>query len=875
VSAEEGRALRHDAALVALLALLPLLAYAPALAEGRLLGPGDGAALHYPLRAEAWAAWRRGELPSWNGAIFSGSPLLSSYRPGALYPPMLVLAALPPFVAFQTLVLGSLSAAGVLVFAYLRQLGAGRASAYVGGMCFSLGPYLVGHLADTATLVAAPLLPLLLIAAESHVRGRSVLLLAASLALLLLAGSPEAARAGAALLAGRLLIAHLFPGRSRPPARRSTAVALVSGLLLASPQLLPTLLAAGEAGRGAAGLAPSGETPLPGLTGLLLRYVSHSPAAGLALAAFPLALSEVPVRVLGAALVLCLGMQYGRGPLSAPGAAALVFDLALAILGGLSLSAQWAARREATGRRLRIYFLFACLAGAAALSVSAATLGPLPQTLAGAVGNLAMALTLYFALAGSPSPNLAHLWLLPLTISFLLQPHGREVWREAPRRAEIFPGTSTRQALDSVLMPRRDHRILTLVRRWPRDEALDLAFANLGAPGGRRTANGYDPLAPVRNREAFEGMGVGGALPGAFFRTEPGRLAMLGVSFVQAPSSALVTAPDAAGLGDTLDVAFDAGETRYFPLPITPATELRLATLMADAVGVADESPVAEIRVHLASGRELPLSLVAGRDTAEWAYDRPDVRSVVAHRLAPVLESWSESGFLAHRYVATLTLPGRYLVDGVGVTRLGGPGRLVLSRLAVLDATTGRGAPASLVSGYLSAARHLRETANTVGVRLFDLPLSPGLAFVVGRLRPLRDDAAVLKVLASPASAGLDPRREAVAVASEAREWKLPEGSRPSHAELVRAQGGHIEVRAEGPGLLVVAEGFDRGWRAEVDGQRAPLLRVNHIAMGVGIGPGVHRVTLRHLPRGFAAGVGLLGVGAFLAGLESLRRRSV
>ena len=65
-----------EAAVMALLALLPVLAYAPALREGRLLGPGDGAALHYPLRAEAWAAYRRGELPSWTGAIFSGAPLL-------------------------------------------------------------------------------------------------------------------------------------------------------------------------------------------------------------------------------------------------------------------------------------------------------------------------------------------------------------------------------------------------------------------------------------------------------------------------------------------------------------------------------------------------------------------------------------------------------------------------------------------------------------------------------------------------------------------------------------------------------------------------------------------------------------------------------
>ena len=99
------------------------------------------------------------------------------------------------------------------------------------------------------------------------------------------------------------------------------------------------------------------------------------------------------------------------------------------MLAGLSLSAQWRARQEPQGRRLRAYFLVASLASAAALSVAAAALGPLPETLAGAVGVLALSLILYFSLAASPtSAARAAVWLLPLTVSFLLQPHGRGAW---------------------------------------------------------------------------------------------------------------------------------------------------------------------------------------------------------------------------------------------------------------------------------------------------------------------------------------------------------------------------------------------------------------------------------------------------------------
>ena len=146
----------RELALLALLALLPVLALAPGWWEGRLLGSGDGAALHYPLRALVWESWRRGELPAWNPAIFSGAPLLASYLPGALYPLMPALALLPSsFAAFQALVLVSLSAAAATTFLYLRRLGADLPGAYLAGLCFALGPYLVGHLDDTPTLVAA------------------------------------------------------------------------------------------------------------------------------------------------------------------------------------------------------------------------------------------------------------------------------------------------------------------------------------------------------------------------------------------------------------------------------------------------------------------------------------------------------------------------------------------------------------------------------------------------------------------------------------------------------------------------------------------------------------------------------------------------
>jgi hypothetical protein len=850
----------REALVLGLLGALPLAAFAPALRQGRLLGPGEATAFHYPQRLAAWESWP--EPPSWNPSIFGGTVLLASYPVGALYPPTLAAALLEPFLAFNVLVLVSLALAGVLTFLYLRALGAGTLGSFVAGLSFSLGPYLVDHLEDTATIVASPTLPLLLWAAEAHLRRSSLAkaaLLAGALALLLLAGSREALGAGGILLGLRLLLGHSSAASRARPSFLLTGGALLSGVLLAAPQLLPTLLALPAAGKGSLGLGASHRVVLPGLTGRILRYVSHTPAPALALSTLPLALESAPVRIFQAALALVLGLQWGRGPLAAPGALSMAFDFCLAVLAGLSLSAQWKRRLEKGGRRLRAYFLFAAIASAGALSVSAAALGPLPEELAPAVGILALSLILYFSLGASPEPVRAGVFLLPLTVSFLLQPGAREVWDTAPTRNDLVQGTPTAQSIGKAMGPRAGRRALALVRSWPRLEAADLAYGNLSLPMGRRSANGYDPMVPARTRRGLGGMSSAGLLPGAFFRTDPTRLDLLGILWVEVPTTALTTRADTSGLGDTLDITLAPARPRFFPLPITPATEVRIASHLSGAIDVGDDQPIARVRVRLASGRDLELLVRAGRDTSEWAYDRPDVRPVVRHQKARVLESISDSkgGFEGHRYLGILPLRGRYLVEGLEVERLPGPGEFTLSRLGLMDLRTGSTAPLSLAAGYVSDEAHFREAFATPSVRLFELPQSLGPARVTETLRVLESDEAVLHAVDFPELSGFDPRREALATARDARGFALPPGGVASRAEVTRNRGGRVAVEAAGPGLLVLAESFDPGWSARVDSQEAPILRVNHVQMGVALPPGSHFVEFRHHARGLRMGMGL------------------
>ena len=250
----------------------------------------------------------------------------------------------------------------------------------------------------------------------------------------------------------------------------------------------------------------------------------------------------------------------------------------------------------------------------------------------------------------------------------------------------------------------------------------------------------------------------------------------------------------------------------------------------------------------------------------------------MAHRRAPILESRPERGFLGHRYLARLPLPGRYLVDGFSIERLPGPGQLTLGQLGLVDGVSGQTTPVSLASGYLSDRGRFREVAATPAVWLFELPHSLGHAWVAPRLRLMADDGAVLAALAAPGRSGIVPGREALAVAAEAAGVTLLLGGHPSPARVVKAAGNRIDVRAAGPGLLVVAESWDPGWSARVDGQDSDLLRVNHAQIGLPLPEGTHRVSLSYRPRSFATGVLIMvaGVGMLAVGLtrESRRRAS-
>jgi hypothetical protein len=127
-------------------------------------------------------------------------------------------------------------------------------------------------------------------------------------------------------------------------------------------------------------------------------------------------------------------------------------------------------------------------------------------------------------------------------------------------------------------------------------------------------------------------------------------------------------------------------------------------------------------------------------------------------------------------------------------------------------------------------------------------------AWFVGEARALSDGRAVLDGLQQP---DFDPGQAALLEARDAE--GLPESFSAGEVQNLALDPRRIEARVSvtgpQPGLLVFSEIFYApGWRLAVDGQEAPLHRVDHVLRAALVPPGEHVVRLEAVSRARAAG---------------------
>jgi hypothetical protein len=157
----------------------------------------------------------------------------------------------------------------------------------------------------------------------------------------------------------------------------------------------------------------------------------------------------------------------------------------------------------------------------------------------------------------------------------------------------------------------------------------------------------------------------------------------------------------------------------------------------------------------------------------------------------------------------------------------------------------------------------------TSPVRLLRVGEPLPLAYVVEGVRP----AAFPETLIAMGDPRFDARREAAVPPGEP-ESDAREGFR-GEVRIVEQRADTLVLEAElnRAGLLVVLEAYDPGWRAELDGASAPIVRANGLFRGVRLGPGRHLVRMVYRPLSATLGAGLSALSLLAVVGLSLRER--
>ncbi len=347
---------------------------------------------------------------------------------------------------------------------------------------------------------------------------------------------------------------------------------------------------------------------------------------------------------------------------------------------------------------------------------------------------------------------------------------------------------------------------------------------------------------------------------------EPGRGPVYdGISFSQTP----------------LHLTFSPGEQAEMNLGAVAATELAIISLLGRATHLPDGTPVLCIRLHARDGRVIERQMQAGRDTAEWAYDRDDVRSAVKHQRARVVESWPVDSYQGHRYLARLSFE-RTEIERIEFAYLREDADLQIVRATLYDAATETSTP---LDDVLLPAERWRKLASFGQIEIYEnLKLRPR-AWFVRRLevKPSVEVRRIIKEGKLQDKVPFDPAEVALLEREDfgQRAVTLPPVGERAGAEVkithYEPQRIGLQTHNPQPGFLVLSEVYYPGWEARLDGQKTTIYRTNYALRGIAVPPGEHRIEfIFHAPT-FRAGAVYAALGAALlvvGALVSLKRAS-
>ena len=382
--------------------------------------------------------------------------------------------------------------------------------------------------------------------------------------------------------------------------------------------------------------------------------------------------------------------------------------------------------------------------------------------------------------------------------------------------------------------------------------------ANVSAVAGLHNVAGYEPLLLERYSRALGGVGTDSVLRFSAPTPDPSLLSdrshvldILNTSFVVSYSN-LAVIPE-SGIADgnifaDMRIPSEVKPQTRSTLTTAPieSDSLLLVTSLANSVTTPQGTTVAQVRIHTTQG-VIEREVRAGVDTAEWAHDRPDVRAIIKHDLAPIFDSHQIDGgqsFAAYRYKTLLKFGKPARVTEVEITNVTQSVPLGIYSAGLVNSQTGIAeALGSRPSDNWQPVYEQQETLILRNSRV--LPR----AWLVAEAEAVDGEGALQRIRGESATE-FDPRRTALLEVRPDELPQLPGGviTTNSSARITRYEPNRLQIETSAPTatVLVVSEIFYPGWVASIDGQPVPIVAADYLLRGIALSAGEHRVEMHY-----------------------------
>ena len=298
---------------------------------------------------------------------------------------------------------------------------------------------------------------------------------------------------------------------------------------------------------------------------------------------------------------------------------------------------------------------------------------------------------------------------------------------------------------------------------------------------------------------------------------------------------------------DNPNVTLKPGEALTLPSGAAAADQLGLVTTLSFSDQIPDGEVIAKVRVITAHGRTIEREIVAGRDSAEWAHDRPDVRARIRHQLGQVFDSHAASdqgtAFTYHRYWTRIPFGERLPAEQIEITNVSKVAFLTIWKATLYDSASRFSMP--FPHHDWSKWEPVYDQDDVIILRNRNaLPR----VWLVGEAEAVDGEEALRRIRGEGKS--FDPTRTALMELPRAHPPSLPDGplSANARAKLMSYEDNRllVETNADAATVLVLSEINYPGWVATVDGVVAPIHPTNYLLRGVVLPAGSHRVEMRY-----------------------------